>query len=396
MGTVLAACSIGGPLRARAQPRSTAQSGATTLHLLRTGDLGGLPAIDLVIDGLATRWLVDSGATTSLVSPPLAARLGLGRLPPVRVATAGGVQTLDRFRLPALPVLGLDEGTSVVAMDLEPVLGAAGAALDGLLGAPWLRDRVTQFDFAGRRLRWSSEPHAAGAAEAEVTLPLTWDAGLPVLRLAIGAREPDRFLLDTGNAGALVVFAARSQRLLVGTSALPALTVQELGGPVSARYARIEVLAAPGYAAAEVPAAFEEGGRARRGGHFDRLAGSLGVALFEAGALTIDGPGARLVIAQPGLPAPPPLPGGFGLVLARSADRLLVAAVLGGGPAAAAGVVAGDVLASIDGSDTRSWTPAQAWQALAGRDRAHFELQRAGSEPARITLARARFFPLLR
>ena len=391
---VAGACGIGCGAVARARAAVLPDAGTTALHLLRTGDIGGLPAIDIVLDGRPTRWLVDSGATTALVSPALAARLALPRLSPARVATVGGVQTLDRYRLPALPVLGLREGPSVVAMDLEPVLGAAGASLDGLLGAPWLRERVTTFDFAGRRLSWAG---ASGATPKHASaLALQWDAGLPVLRLAIGPREPERFLLDTGNAGALVIFAAHANGLLAGTAALPETMVQELGGPVTARYARIERLSAPGFAAAEVPAAFESGGAARRGGHFDRLAGSLGVALFEAGAITLDGPGARLVVDVPGLPTLPPLPGGFGFGLARRAERLNVGAVLGGGPAAAAGVEAGDALLSLEGQDTRAWSPAQAWQALVGREQAVFELQRGGSAPRKITLARASFFPLLR
>lgn len=146
----------------------------------------------------------------------------------------------------------------------------------------------------------------------------------------------------------------------------------------------------------EVPAALESGAAARRGGHFDRLAGSLGAALFEAGAVTLDGPGERLMIELPGPPEPPPLPGGFGLALGPSQAGLAVTAVIDGSPAATAGVLAGDEVAAIEGTHTRGWTAAEAWQALAGRSAAAFEFLRGGGAPQRVKLERRRFYPLLR
>ena len=51
--------------------------GSAPLRLLRTGDLGGLPWIELELQGANTRWLVDSGASAALISPALAERLKL-------------------------------------------------------------------------------------------------------------------------------------------------------------------------------------------------------------------------------------------------------------------------------------------------------------------------------
>lgn len=371
------------------------QSGLLPLQLLRTGDIGGLPVVEIALGGRPTRWLVDSGATTALIAPALAATLGLSRLPPVRVATAGGAQTRERFALPDLPVLGAPgAGSPAVAVDLDAVLGEAGGALDGLLGAPWLRTVATRFDFAGGELRWSAT--AEPAANAAV-LPLRWDGGLPVASLELGARPAEGFLFDTGNAGALVVFARRARALLDDAGMLPEMTLRELGGSVRVRYARIDRLGAAGWRARDVPAALEAGANARRGAHFDRLAGSLGNALFESGAVTLDGPGSRLIVELPGLPEPAPLPGGFGLVLTRrSGSALAIGAVIEGGPAATAGVGPGDAVLAIDGNDVRTATPAQAWQMLAKREAATFELASGDAPPRRVRLQRERFFPPLR
>jgi hypothetical protein len=362
------------------------------LRLLRTGDIGALPWIELELSGERTRWLVDSGSTAALVSPALAARLDLRRLSSMRVAMAGGVQTLERFELPPLPGVAAPSASAAFALDLKQLLGEAGAAVDGALGAPWLRDNITRFDFARGELRWLSRQPTPPRGAA--LLPVRWDSGLPVLRLSIGDRTSDEFVLDTGNAGALVVFARRAQALIDEAASLPETRVRELGGTVQVRYARLERIGVPGWVARQVPVALETGESARRGAHFDRLAGSLGVALFEPGAFTLDGPGNGLIVELPGLPEPAPLPGGFGFRLAF-ASSLTVSAVIDGGPAARAGLMVGDQVQSIDGSDARQWSAEQAWQALAGRDSALLQVYRDRASQ-RLSLRRERFFPLLR
>jgi hypothetical protein len=370
-------------------------AGALPLQLLRTGDIGALLSVEIALGGRPTRWLIDSGATTALIAPALAAALGLQRLAPVRVATAGGVQTRDRFALPPLPLLGAaGAGSPAVAVDLDAVLGEAGGVLDGVLGAPWLRTVATRFDLAGGELRWSATAEPSSNA---AVLPVRWDEGLPVVSFQLGARPAEGFLFDTGNAGALVVFARRARALLDEAGALPETTVRELGGSVRVRYARVDRLATAGWRARDVPAALEAGAVARRGAHFDRLAGSIGNALFESGAVTLDGPGARLIVELPGLPEPAPLPGGFGFALTRSQGAALaIGAVIDGGPAATAGVGPGDAVLAIDGSDVRTASPAQAWQMLARRDAATFELATRDAPARRVRLDRQRFFPLLR
>jgi hypothetical protein len=354
------------------------QAGAD-LHRLPTGDLGALVAIDARLGGAPWRCLIDSGASSAVVSPRVVREQRLEVIDRQRVATAGGVMQLERVALPPVEVGALRlAADSALVLDLGAQLGEAGVGLDGLIGAPSLRDRITRFDLAAARVSWLERAEPAGAA-----WPLRWDQGLPVVRLALGEREGAPFLFDTGNAGALVVFA-RHAAGLAGTQQLPRTTMQELGGAVTVHQALLGRLSAPGYAARDVPVVFEVGGQARRGAHFDRLAGSAGLALFAAGAVTLDGPGERLTIDLPGLPEPAPLPGGFGFGLGAGA---VVNAVFDGGPAARAGVKPGQRLRRLDERDVA--TAAQAWRALQGRDSAHFEFD---GLPAAVSLARERFF----
>jgi len=355
----------------------------TPLWRLHTGDLGALTGVDATLGGEPWHCLIDSGATQSLVAPALAERLGLRERSRQRVATAGGELILRRVAMPPVTLGGQPAAlTEALVLDLTQALGPAGAALQGLLGAALLRDRITRLDLAAGRADWAAA-WPGDATAARTVWPLRWDAGLPVVDLSLAGRPPAPFLLDTGNAGALVVFARHAESL--GVQRLPAVTLRELGGEVTVHPALVDRIEAPGFRARQVPVVFEAGARARRGGHFDRLAGSLGTALFGAGALTLDGPGGRLALELPGLPEPPPLPGGFGFALAGDGQ---VSAVYAGGPAARAGVVPGQRLRALDGVPVAGIEPL--WRALAGIGEARFRFDGAAGE---VTLRRERFFP---
>ena len=377
------------PPALRAQPAAPGGA-AGALHRLHTGDLGTLVAVDATLGGRPWRCLVDSGASIAIVSPMVAARAGLRVVERDRVATAGGVMQLERVELPAVEVAGerIDAPQALV-LDLGQHLGDVGAAVDGLIGAPALRGRVTRLDLAGGRVQWVARPDD-GPAAGRTVWPLRWDQGLPVIDLALGDRDPAPFLFDTGNAGALVVFARHADRLAADSQGLPSVTMQELGGPVTVHQVLVERLTAAGYVGREVPAVFEAGVAARRGAHFDRLAGSAGLALFAAGAVTLDGPSGRLVVEQPGLPEAPRLPGGFGFALRSAAGEApMVSAVFDGGPAGRHGVRPGLRLLALDGRELAGVGAGQVARALAGVERAQFAFD---ALPAPVELARERFF----
>jgi hypothetical protein len=384
----------GAPAAAGAPPAA-----GTALHRLHTGDLGALVAIDATLDGRPWRCLVDSGASIALVTPARAARERLSVVARSRVATAGGTLTLERVALPPVAVGGRRvDAPQALVLDLAQSLGEVGAAVDGLLGAPALRDAVTRFDLAGGHLAWHAAPPTASTPTSggRTAWPLRWDQGLPVIDLALGDRPPAPFLLDTGNAGALVIFARHAAGLVPDLERLPRTTARELGGTLTVHQALLARCSAPGWVGRDLPTVFEAGATARRGAHFDRLAGSVGLALFGAGAFTLDGPGGRLEVELPGLPEVAPPPGGFGFALRSVAGGApQVSAVFDGGPAARAGVPPGARLLALDGEVLTGVAAGEVWRRLAGVERATFRFEVPGAPDTTdttTTLARERFF----
>jgi hypothetical protein len=357
------------------------------LELLRTADIGGWPVLRATIGAREAAWIVDTGASTHAVDARWVASLQLEELAPARLTTITGSRTVRRRLLPAWQAGALDWPASpAVEIDLGPYEALTGVAIGGILGLPLWAGGALVLDLAGRRMASMQ----AASLDAAVTVPLAFDGGLPVVQLAMGTRAPEPFLLDSGNPGALVVFARRAAELLA-QAALPRLRVQEPGGSVEVAHALLDTLQFAGRRLEQVPLALEIGARARRGAHFDRLSGSLGMALFEDGALALD---PRAGVLHMRL-APMPLPGGFGFTLRARRGAAQVQAVIDGGPAARAGIAPEDALLALDGAPIADASPADVWSRLRAREQVRLRWQRGG-RAQEAQLARERFFPRLR
>ncbi len=362
------------------------------LRLLRTGDIGAVPLVEVMIGAERSWWLLDTGATSNVISPHLVARIKSREIGSARVSAVGGSQQARRLALPGI-ALGDRTWHDVTALevDVRSYFASTGAVVDGILGLPFMSPYAVTFDFASKELVL----RASGASpdpEQQRVVPLQVEGGLPLVAVSIGDRPAERLLFDTGNPGALVLFEQRARRLRHESGSLPSITVNELGGEVTAFYVLFDRIAIDGLQARGVPAALEGGARARRGGHFDVLAGSLGVALFENNRITVDVGAQRLHLPrQAELRSPD---GGFGLVLATVRNQCIVVAVIDGGPAARHGLIPGDRVTAVDGVPNTGNT-ATTWQSLHHKDAAEFQLERDGATRV-VRLERSKFFPARR
>jgi predicted aspartyl protease len=114
-----------------------------------------------VNDGPGRPFLLDTGASSTTVSPALAAELGLA-VQPIDAVGIGGTLEAGLARVRRLGAAGVfEEDAEVAVIDLfEAVSRAAGRTIEGVLGYPFLRNRRLEIDYPARRVLLSPEAAA--------------------------------------------------------------------------------------------------------------------------------------------------------------------------------------------------------------------------------------------
>jgi hypothetical protein len=114
-------------------------------------------------------FLVDSGASASVVNLSTARRLGLELGPKVSV-TAVATTLTGHWPVKLSAKLGqLELPGDYLALDLGKLSGACSRSVDGLIGADFFRDRVVEIDYTAQKLRVLA---ASPAADATNAIPL--------------------------------------------------------------------------------------------------------------------------------------------------------------------------------------------------------------------------------
>lgn len=200
-------------IQVRGQPlQGGLVSGSVVLPLERA-DGGDTPVLALRSEQGGVRLLLDTGATSTMVTPELVQRLGLSStaMAPDAFGLAGGGDDCaglrpHRTRLPDL-LLAPPQGPGRVSLRGVEALVLPVAALppgvDGVLGAPTLRRQPIWIDPRGGRLAFGAAARLLAEDAGQPRrqhLPLRWVQGVPVLTLAtpLGLLPA---LADTGAEG---------------------------------------------------------------------------------------------------------------------------------------------------------------------------------------------------
>ncbi|HEX3699144.1 MAG TPA: pepsin/retropepsin-like aspartic protease family protein [Phenylobacterium sp.] len=289
----------------------------------------------------AEAWL-DTGSSGSVVDLNFARALGLPLGEPVRAAGVSGQVAGARLIQAPLVVAGLAmPARPLAAMDLSAVSEQSPRPVQVILGRELFDAAVVDIDFAARRLTLTAR-QAFRPPGGPVT-PLGRAGGLRTVPVVLdGVATPALF--DIGNTGALLVersyaeahglMAGRrvSTQLAIGADGAheqPVLSLAQvrLGG---VRFRDVPAVAASGLAA--------------------RAPANVGLDLLSRFRLTIDFAGDRLWLAPDRAAAEAPFRRNrSGLSVTLDVDRLVVAHVAPGSPAAAAGWRSGELITAIDG-----------------------------------------------
>jgi hypothetical protein len=189
----------------------------SALVRLERAEGGDTPVLSFRSDRGPVRLLLDTGASSTMVTPLLVERLRLGseELPAEALDLAGGGEDCEgqRPRRTSLPPLQLDglrlEGLEALLMPIA----ALPDGIDGVLGVPSLRRLPVWVDPKADRLALGGQAllEARRAGPAALRLPLRWKLGVPLIELRGPAGSIDA-LADTGAEG-LFLSPALAKRL---------------------------------------------------------------------------------------------------------------------------------------------------------------------------------------
>jgi hypothetical protein len=230
--------------------------------------------------GTPLRFVLDSGAGISALNLEAARKLKVKLGGPAWVV---GVERGARARWVhgfAAMIGDIQLAGDLLAFDLRQINPGSPRGIDGLLGQDFFRGRIVQIDFRQKRLRLLERADPAGS----VVLPIKFQNGAMCVPVSVAGSAPRWTRLDTGCNDDLhwvTVRPSRSGRrgALVGFSR----------GPVA-------------YVETIVDLAEYRIGGVRAGLHerqfFPGEAGLLGTGILSNFTMTVDAPGARVLLRK--------------------------------------------------------------------------------------------------
>jgi len=295
--------------------------------------------VNVVLDGRGPfRMLFDAGGG-NVLSAQTAAIL------------AGSVANLPRTLPVASTVINGVElaGQRYAVADIDSFLRRVEGLDDiaGVLGLEWFVRMPIKIDYARSRITFY-DPAQFKYAGGGTRVAIATRARLPQVRGSVEGID-GLFEIDTGSRGSLTLtpaFAAKNDLVKRLNAKSVAITGAGIAGPLRAELARGKSLKLGGAEVSNPVIAIPkiDGEPAKT-----ELAGNVGFGILRQFATTYDLPNDVLYFERYLNFGTPDIADRGGLWLERAADGYKIVDVVAGGPAAAAGLKAGDVIVEING-----------------------------------------------
>jgi hypothetical protein len=312
-------------------------------------------------------FVLDTGAHAAIVRLDVAKELGLSLTGTVNVGGAGpGSQAGRRVTDAAWSLVGLERVQQPVsfALPLSELPAAFGRDVDGIIGGEFIGQFVLELDYQERVLKLHERERFRYSGRGE-TLPLEFTPNRhPVLTATVtpigGAPIERRFTLDIGSGLALALhspFVAEHKLLGPHTKTIPAIGGRGVGGRTVGRLGRVSTLQIGSFAIRNPITMFSED----TAGAFANasLAGNIGAQIASRFRTFLDYEGKRIIL-EPSPTFADPFDRAYSGLALRAEDprytTFRVREVLEESPATEAGIAAGDVIVSIDGTAADSLT----------------------------------------
>lgn len=246
--------------------------------------IGGHLIVPVRIDGRPLRFLLDSGAQSIVVDLAAARTLGIAGVGSFEVSGTARTGGLGVARLGALQI-----GGGVLRDLVVSTLDLAGAThgtlhVDGILGYPFFSEALVRLDPVARTMTFG---RPGSFAPEGMRIPASFDRAFPEATLGIGAGLRAPFVIDTGNAGDVLLYKPFVDRHpgLVPFSTL-ARSSDGIGGRAAAYRTAIHALTLGELTARDVPADVM---LATSGAFADRDdAGNVGLSFLARYVVTFD------------------------------------------------------------------------------------------------------------
>jgi hypothetical protein len=319
-------------------------------HLWLKVSVNGQPPADFIYD---------TGASVTVIDSAYAQKLGIQRQGEFQGQGAGAAGSASLGELSVLRVLG-DGGDGIEMKNLKVgILGVNHGLAEffwrdcaGILGFDVLNRFVNEIDY-DRGVLTLRDPKTYQYEGKGATLPFTLSGHVPVVKFKLDGQYEGEARLDVGSGGSLDLHGPfwKKHDLKAKAGKTLEVTGGGFGGTFKNYLARAKRLEVGPYGWDAPTISFfgaETGALAS-----EDFAGNFGNRVFDRFKLTIDYE-RRQIHLEPGARYADPFRfSRFGGQLMMQDGKVKVGEALPGSPAARAGLVAGDVILSINGQDPR-------------------------------------------
>ncbi len=305
--------------------------------------------LDVTISGLRSKWVLDTGASATVVDSTFAAEIGLPPVGKAKAIGAGGTVDIDLVTLPPLRIQGIriDE-QRVGSMPLRNLFARRGIEIAGVLGYDFLSRFVTRIDYASRTISfYHPESFEYAGSGAIVEAPLAHR--LFSLPMTVDGLYTGDWALDIGASITTFQYPFAEENELLELDGVERI-MGGAGGHLQARVSEFDSVELAGYTVDNplllVP--LENRGVLS----FSQGVGVLGNNILRRFVLYLDY-GNQRIIFEKGSDFETDFPrdrSGLSIVLSPQGDHE-VHFVSAGTPAADAGFLKGDLVKSINGID---------------------------------------------
>lgn len=319
--------------------------------------------IPVDVDGTTATCLFDTGSTHHVLDPPFATHLG-EPLITKRSSEPGSPSVMRAFNPPAMSVgrLALEGKRPVISFSLTPISQALGIEVQGILGAPFLANRVMTLDVDRQQVVFSDADSHEPESEGMV---IDVDAaGRPYLPGVTVGDATLSFLVDTGHIGPSIslekaVFQRLCEQGLI--TSVRASLAKVAGGESEGRSGVLKTFRIGPFSHSSVTVTEDD-------------ANILGINYLSRFVVTLDMANRRIHLAKGEGYKRPDFRSSSGLALLWIGGNVVVASVDQHSPADRAGISEGDLLVEINGREASGDALNQIRQELHGASGSRMDL----------------------